>query len=55
MLFENDKIGIGHCFVVGVKFGGVNFEREYTNTPSLSLLVSRNFNFVFAFNIETQL
>ena len=34
MLFTNDNIDIGHCFIVSVKFGGVNFERECTNTAS---------------------
>ena len=54
MLFANDNIDIGHCFIVSVKFGGVNFERECTNTASLLLPINRIFNFVFAFNVDTQ-
>ena len=35
MFSENDKIDIRHCLAISIKFGGVNFEREWTNTTSI--------------------
>ena len=53
MLFENDEISVGHCFVI--KLGRVNLERECANATMLPLPIKRIFNFVSAFDVTIQL
>ena len=47
MLLENDKIDIRYCLAISIKFGGINFEREWTNTATIVQPINRIFDFLF--------
>ena len=36
MLPENDKINIRHCLAISIKFGGVDFKRQWANTKKIT-------------------
>ena len=54
MLPENDKINIRHCLAISIKFGGINFVKEWTNTTTIVQPINRIFNFVFSLCTFTQ-
>ena len=47
MLPDNDKTDMRYCSAISIKFGGVNFKREWTNT-TIPQPINRIFNFVFS-------
>ena len=54
MLLENNKIDIRHCFVIDIKFGSIDFDKEYANTATVARPVNRIFNFIFSLCVITQ-
>ena len=44
MFLENDKIVIRHCLVISIKFGCVNFKREWANTATVARPINRIFS-----------
>ena len=54
MLSENDKVDIRHCLAISIKFGGVNFEKEWTNTTTIAQPINGILNFVFSLCTITQ-
>ena len=53
-LLENDKIDIRNCFIIRIKFGSINFEREWENTAMIARPINRIYNFVFSLCTITQ-
>ena len=51
MLSENDKIDIIHSLAISIKFGGINFEREWTITTTIMQSINSIFNFFFFFGL----